>query len=55
MSFTGTAALNTNILAHAEGANGAEIKRTALRLVQKLPEDAMLHAPTLLPPCAVPA
>jgi predicted nucleic acid-binding protein len=35
-------ALDTNILAHAEGVNGAEMKRTALELVPKLPEDAVL-------------
>jgi predicted nucleic acid-binding protein len=36
------AALDTNILAYAEGVNGAAMKRTALELVQKLPEDAVL-------------
>lgn len=35
------AALDTNILASAEGVNGAARKRTALELVQKLPEDAV--------------
>lgn len=35
-------ALDTNILAYAEGANGADMKRTALELVQNLPEDAVL-------------
>lgn len=36
------AALDTNILAYAEGVNGAAMKRTALELVQKLPQDAVL-------------
>lgn len=36
------AALDTNILAYAEGVNGAPMKRIALELVQKLPEDAVL-------------
>ena len=35
-------ALDTNILAHAEGVNGAAMKRAALELVQKLPEGAVL-------------
>jgi len=35
-------ALDTNILAYAEGVNGPDMKRTALELVQKLPEDAVL-------------
>ena len=35
-------ALDTNILAYAEGVNGPDMKRTALELVEKLPEDAVL-------------
>jgi predicted nucleic acid-binding protein len=35
-------ALDTNILASAEGLNGAAMKRTALALVEKLPEGATL-------------
>ena len=35
-------ALDTNILAYAEGVNGAAMKRTAVELVQKLPESAVL-------------
>jgi predicted nucleic acid-binding protein len=35
-------ALDTNILAYAEGVNGAGMKRKALDLVQKLPEGAAL-------------
>jgi len=35
-------ALDTNILAHAEGVNGAAMKRTALELIQKLPQTAVL-------------
>ena len=35
-------ALDTNILAHAEGVNGAAMKRTALGLLEKLPEGAVL-------------
>jgi predicted nucleic acid-binding protein len=35
-------ALDTNILAYAEGVNGAAMKRTALGLVAKLPEGAVL-------------
>ena len=35
-------ALDTNILAYAEGVNGPDMKRTALELVQKLPEGAVL-------------
>jgi len=35
-------ALDTNILAYAEGVNGAGMKRVALELVQKLPEGATL-------------
>jgi predicted nucleic acid-binding protein len=35
-------ALDTNILAYAEGVNGAERKRTALELVEKLPQGAVL-------------
>jgi len=35
-------ALDTNILAYAEGVNGAAMKRAALELVQRLPEGAAL-------------
>jgi predicted nucleic acid-binding protein len=35
-------ALDTNILAYAEGVNGAAMKQTALGLVEKLPEGAVL-------------
>ena len=35
-------ARDTNILAYAEGVNGPDMKRTALDLVLKLPEDAVL-------------
>jgi predicted nucleic acid-binding protein len=35
-------ALDTNILAYAEGVNGADMKRTALDLIEKLPENAVL-------------
>lgn len=35
-------ALDTNILAYAEGVNGADMRRTALALVQRLPETAVL-------------
>ncbi|MGB8888221.1 MAG: PIN domain-containing protein [Candidatus Korobacteraceae bacterium] len=35
-------ALDTNILAYAEGANGAERKRAALALLQKLPQDSII-------------
>lgn len=35
-------ALDTNILAYAEGVNGAAMKRVALELVQRLPEGAAL-------------
>jgi predicted nucleic acid-binding protein len=35
-------ALDTNVLAYAEGVNGAEMKRTALDLVEKLPEGTVL-------------
>jgi predicted nucleic acid-binding protein len=35
-------ALDTNILAYAEGVNGARMKRAALELVEKLPEGAAL-------------
>ena len=35
-------ALDTNVLAYAEGVNGVERKRTALELVQRLPEGAVL-------------
>jgi predicted nucleic acid-binding protein len=33
-------ALDTNILAYAEGVNGAAMKQTALKVVEKLPEGA---------------
>jgi predicted nucleic acid-binding protein len=35
-------ALDTNILVYAEGVNGAAMKRSALELLQKLPEGAVL-------------
>jgi predicted nucleic acid-binding protein len=35
-------ALDTNVLAYAEGVNGAEMKRTALELIEKLPGGAVL-------------
>ena len=35
-------ALDTNILAYAEGVNGKEMKRAALELVEKLPENTVL-------------
>ena len=35
-------ALDTNILAYAEGVNGATMKRAALELVQRLPEGSVL-------------
>ena len=35
-------ALDTNILAYAEGVNGDSMKRTALELVQNLAEGAVL-------------
>ena len=35
-------ALDTNVLAYAEGVNGVDMKRTALELVKKLPESAVL-------------
>ena len=35
-------ALDANILAYAEGINGADMRRTALELVEKLPGDAVL-------------
>ena len=35
-------ALDTNILAYAEGVNGEDMKQTALELVEKLPESAVL-------------
>lgn len=35
-------ALDTNVLAYAEGVNGEDMKRTALELVEKLPESAVL-------------
>jgi predicted nucleic acid-binding protein len=41
-------ALDTNILAYAEGVNGVERKRAALELLQKLPQDSVvLPAQTL--------
>src|SRR5437762_14107095 len=41
-------ALDTNILAYAEGVNGAAMKKTALDLVEKLPEGtALLPVQTL--------
>jgi len=35
-------ALDTNILAYAEGVNGAEMKTRALELVESLPQDGVL-------------
>ena len=35
-------ALDTHILAYAEGVNGEDMKRTALELLEKLPESAVL-------------
>ena len=35
-------ALDTNILAYAEGVNGAAMRKAALELVQRLPEDTTL-------------
>ncbi len=35
-------ALDTNVLAYAEGANGAAIRDTALDLIQRLPQDAIV-------------
>lgn len=35
-------ALDTNILAYAEGVNGAAMKRAALELIVKLPQDTVL-------------
>ena len=35
-------ALDTNVLAYAEGVNGAPMKKAALELVQKLPDGATL-------------
>lgn len=35
-------ALDTNILAYAEGVNGADRRRTALELIEKLPGNAVL-------------
>ena len=35
-------ALDTNILAYAEGVNGTPMKKAALELVQKLPDDSTL-------------
>lgn len=34
-------ALDTNVLAYAEGVNGADLKRKALEIIEKLPEDAV--------------
>ena len=41
-------ALDTNVLAYAEGLNGADMKRTALELVEKSPESAVLSCRLLL-------
>jgi predicted nucleic acid-binding protein len=35
-------ALDTNILAYAEGVNGADMKRAALELIERLPQDDVL-------------
>ena len=35
-------ALDTNILAYAEGVNGADMRRTALELIEKLPGNGVL-------------
>lgn len=35
-------ALDTNVLAYAEGANGAAMRDTALDLIQRLPQDAIV-------------
>jgi len=35
-------ALDTNILAYAEGVNGAAMKRAALELIERLPQDDVL-------------
>jgi predicted nucleic acid-binding protein len=35
-------ALDTKFLAYAEGVNGVDMKRTALELVEKLPQSAVL-------------
>jgi predicted nucleic acid-binding protein len=35
-------ALDTNVLAYAEGVNGAGMKRTALGLLEKLPQEVVL-------------
>lgn len=35
-------ALDTNVLAYAEGTNGAEMKEAALRLIQRLPVASMV-------------
>lgn len=35
-------AFDTSVLAYAEGVNGAEMKRTALELVERLPEGTVL-------------
>lgn len=35
-------ALDTNILAYAEGVNGANMKQAALQLVEKLPASVVL-------------
>lgn len=34
--------LDTNVLAYAEGTNGAEMKEAALRLIQRLPADSIV-------------
>jgi predicted nucleic acid-binding protein len=34
-------ALDTKFLAYAEGVNGVDMKRTALELVEKLPQSAV--------------
>ncbi len=36
------AALDTNVLAYAEGVNGAAMKKSALEIVTKIPEDSVL-------------
>ncbi len=49
-----TAALDTKILAYAEGTNGAEMKAAALDLIQRLPPQATLvPAQVLAELCAV--
>jgi len=35
-------ALDTNVLAYAEGTNGAEMKEAALQLIQRLPGDSII-------------